>query len=162
MEEYFKLYEKTSKAVKKVNPKFMVGGPAICGGADEKWMKGFMEFCKKNKPPIDFISRHHYTTEFPDYKGHYGYAKLTKLDETLDTLKNCRKIIDKYPDYKKLPFYITEFNTSYIPNCPLHDTNLNAAYIARTLSEIGDYVSPIRRARIFPLGRESKNARSRL
>ena len=141
MEEYFKLYEKTSKAVKKVNPKFMVGGPAICGGADEKWMKGFMEFCKKNKPPIDFISRHHYTTEFPNYKGHYGYAKLTKLDETLDTLKNCRKIIDKYPDYKKLPFYITEFNTSYIPNCPLHDTNLNAAYIARTLSEIGDYVT---------------------
>lgn len=141
IEEYFKLYELTAKAIKKVNKKFMVGGPAICGGADEKWMKGFMEFCTENHPPIDFISRHHYTTELPDHKGHYGYAKLMSLDETLDTLKNCRKIIDKYPDYKNLPFYITEFNTSYIPNCPIHDFNINAAYIARTLSEIGDYVT---------------------
>ena len=141
MEEYFKLYEQTAKAVKKVNPEFKVGGPAICGGADEKWMKGFLEFLTKNNPPIDFITRHHYTTEFPVDKGHYGYAKLMPLDETLQTLKDCRKIIDKYPAYKNLPFYITEFNTSYIPNCPLHDTNLNAAYLSRTLAEIGDYVS---------------------
>ena len=141
MEEYFKLYELTAKAIKKVNKNFKVGGPAICGGADEKWMKGFLDFCTKKNPPLDFISRHHYTTEFPDYRGHYGYAKLMPLDETLETLKNCRKIINRYPAYKKLPFYITEFNTSYIPNCPLHDYNLNAAYSARTLSEIGDYAS---------------------
>jgi xylan 1,4-beta-xylosidase len=31
-----------------------------------------------------------------------------------------------------------EFNTSYIPKCPLHDTNLNAAYVARLLSFMGD------------------------
>ena len=40
--EYFKLYTETSKAVKEVNENFKVGGPAICGGADEKWMKGFL------------------------------------------------------------------------------------------------------------------------
>ena len=141
MEEYFKLYEQTAKAIKKVNKAFKVGGPAICGGADKKWMVGFLDFLTKKKPPIDFISRHHYTTEFPNYKGHYGYAKLMPLDETLQTLRDCRKIINKYPDYKNLPFYITEFNTSYIPNCPLHDTNLNAAYIGRTLAEIGDYAT---------------------
>ena len=141
MEEYFKLYELTAKAIKKVNKAFKVGGPAICGGADKKWMVGFLDFLTKKKPPIDFISRHHYTTEFPDYKGHYGYAKLMPLDETLQTLRDCRKIINRYPDYKNLPFYITEFNTSYIPNCPLHDTNLNAAYIGRTLAEIGDYAT---------------------
>ncbi|MCQ2576700.1 MAG: glycosyl hydrolase [Treponema sp.] len=141
IDEYFKLYELTAKAVKEVNPAFRVGGPAICGGADEKWMKGFLNFLTEKKPPIDFITRHHYTTELPVDKGHYGYAKLMPLDETLQTLRDCRKIIDAYPDYKDLPFYITEFNTSYIPNCPLHDTNLNAAYIARTLAEIGDYVT---------------------
>lgn len=140
IEEYFKLYELTAKAIKQVDEKFMVGGPAICGGADEKWMKGFLEFCSKNNPPLDFISRHHYTTELPSDKGHYGYAELMSLDYTLDTLKNCRKIIDNYSSYKNLPFYITEFNTSYIPNCPIHDFNINAAYIARTLAEIGDYV----------------------
>ncbi len=141
MNEYFKLYEQTAKAIKKVNKNFKVGGPAICGGADKKWMVGFLDFLTAKKPPIDFISRHHYCTEYPDYKGHYGYAKLMPLDETLNTLRDCRKIINKYPDYKNLPFYITEFNTSYIPNCPLHDTNLNAAYLGRTLAEIGDYAT---------------------
>ena len=141
MEEYFKLYDKTARAIKKVNKAFKVGGPAICGGADKKWMVGFLNYLTEKKPPIDFISRHHYCTEYPDYKGHYGYAKLMPLDETLQTLRDCRKIINRYKDYKDLPFYITEFNTSYIPNCPLHDTNLNAAYLGRTLAEIGDYVT---------------------
>ena len=141
IDEYCKLYKLTSQAIKKFNPKFKVGGPAICGGADEKWMKGFLSYCQKNNLTLDFISRHHYTTELPENKGHYGYAELMDLDYTLQTLKDCRKIIDSYPEYKDLPFNITEFNTSYIPNCPLHDTNLNAAYIARTLAEIGDYVT---------------------
>ena len=35
MEEYFKLYDKTARAIKKVNKAFKVGGPAICGGADK-------------------------------------------------------------------------------------------------------------------------------
>ena len=104
-------------------------------------MVGFLDYLTEKKPPIDFISRHHYTTEYPDYKGHYGYAKLMPLDVTLQTLRDCRKIINRYPDYKNLPFYLTEFNTSYIPNCPLHDTNLNAAYLGRTLAEIGDYAT---------------------
>ena len=33
---------------------------------------------------------------------------------------------------------VTEFNTSYIPNAPVHDMNLNAAYIALMLSTFGD------------------------
>ncbi len=141
IDEYYKLYELTSAAVKKVNPKFKVGGPAICGGADEKWMKGFLTYCHEHKLPLDFISRHHYCTELPEDIGHYGYPKMMELDYTLQTLADCRKIIEGFDEYKDLPFYITEFNTSYIPNCPVHDTNLNAAYIARTLSEIGDYVT---------------------
>lgn len=37
-----------------------------------------------------------------------------------------------------MEIHITEFNTSYIPNCPLHDTNQNAAYMAQQLSRLGD------------------------
>ncbi|MCQ2587028.1 MAG: glycosyl hydrolase [Treponema sp.] len=141
IDEYYKLYELTVAAIKKVNSSFKVGGPAICGGADEKWMKGFLTYCYNNKIPLDFISRHHYTTELPEDIGHYGYPKMMDLDYTLQTLKDCRRIIDSFAEFKDLPFYITEFNTSYIPNCPVHDTNLNAAYIARTLAEIGDYAT---------------------
>lgn len=139
MEEYFKLYELTAYAIKEVHPGLQVGGPAICGGCDEKWMKGFLTHCFEKELPLDFISRHHYTTELPEPAGHYGYVELYTSEYAFSTLRDCRKIIESYDKYKDLPFYITEFNSSYIPNAPVHDTNENAAYLARMLSEIGDY-----------------------
>lgn len=139
MPEYFKLYTESANAVKEVDPRFKVGGPAICGGADDKWMRGFLDFVRETKPPIDFITRHHYTTHFPKHQGHYGYASLMGTQESLETLRYVKKMIGEYPEFRDLPFYITEFNTSYIPNCPMHDTNENAVELCRTLSEIGDY-----------------------
>lgn len=141
MEEYFKLFKESFEAVKEVDSRFRVGGPAVCGGSDRVWIKGFMEFCHNNKIPVDFVTRHHYTTEFPDYVGHYGYAELMDPENKADgfaDLHSTREIIDSYPEYKGLEIHITEFNTSYIPNCPLHDTNQNAAYIAHQLSRLGD------------------------
>ena len=40
--------------------------------------------------------------------------------------------------YKGLPMHITEFNTSYSPDSPVHDTTRNAAYIARLLACLGE------------------------
>jgi len=141
MQEYFKLFKNSFEAVKEVDERFRVGGPAVCGGSDKIWIKGFMEFCKENQIKVDFITRHHYTTEFPDYVGHYGYAELMdpeNLEDGFAGLHSTREIVDSYPEYKGLEIHITEFNTSYIPNCPLHDTNQNAAYIAHQLSRLGD------------------------
>ena len=39
MQEYFKLFHRTFDAIKEVNPGFRVGGPAVCGGTDEKWIQ---------------------------------------------------------------------------------------------------------------------------
>lgn len=138
-EEYFKLFEHTFYAIKEVDQRFRVGGPAVCGGTDEEWIQAFMEFCHERKIPVDFITRHHYTTELPEPVGHYGYAKLSDPFYGFDNLKTTREIIDRFEEYKGLQIYITEFNTSYIPNCPLHDTNQNAAYIAHQLANLGDY-----------------------
>ena len=41
MEEYFKLFHRTFLAVKEVDSRFRVGGPAVCGGSDEKWIRAF-------------------------------------------------------------------------------------------------------------------------
>ena len=56
----------------------------------------------------------------------------------MEEMRVSRSIIDSFPEYKNLPMYITEFNTSYNPFCPIHDTNLNAAYCAGLLSQLGD------------------------
>lgn len=136
--KYMRLYEITSKAVKEVDSRFMIGGPAICGVDDESWLKDFLDFCKESKAPIDMITRHAYATEQPKREGHYLYQELRNPMNVIEELHVSRKIIDSYDEFRGLPMHITEFNTSYVPNCPLHDTNLNAAYIARLLSYFGD------------------------
>ncbi|WP_455616959.1 GH39 family glycosyl hydrolase [Eisenbergiella sp.] len=56
-EEYFRLYETTVRAIKEVDDKLRVGGPATSGS---KWIHSFVEFCEKNLVPVDFISTHQY------------------------------------------------------------------------------------------------------
>lgn len=56
-EEYYKLYEVTAKAIKEINPKLRVGGPATSGS---KWIKSFVSYCKQNNLPLDYVSTHQY------------------------------------------------------------------------------------------------------
>ncbi|MDO4283793.1 MAG: glycosyl hydrolase [Eubacteriales bacterium] len=137
-EEYFKLFACTFAAVKEVDARFQVGGPAICGVQDELWIRSFLEFCRAEGISPDFVTRHHYTTQVPETAGHYGYAKLMPPEEGFANLESSRRIIDSFPEFRGLPMHLTEFNTSYIPNCPLHDTNRNAAYIAGQLARLGE------------------------
>ncbi|MCQ2534332.1 MAG: glycosyl hydrolase [Clostridia bacterium] len=138
MEGYFRLFKETFYAIKEVDSRFRVGGPAICGVDDERWMRCFMEFCSKEKISLDFVTRHHYTTDVPDFQGHYGYPELRVLDDEFSVLRVSRDIIDSFPEYKGLEMHITEFNTSYIGTAPLHDTNQNAACVAYLLSCMGE------------------------
>lgn len=138
MEEYFRLFKRTFHAVKGLDARFRVGGPAICGVEDALWIREFLNFCRRERIPLDFVTRHHYTTEPPVTEGHYGYAELSDAEQGFANLQSTRDIIDEFEEYKGLEIHITEFNTSYIPNCPLHDTNQNAACIARQLSRLGD------------------------
>ncbi len=138
MEEYFKLFEVTFKAIKGFNPKFKVGGPAVCGGVEETWQPKFLEFCRDREIALDYFTRHFYTIDQPTVDGHYSYTTLRNPDESLEELTVTRQTIESFDEFKGLPIHITEFNTSYRPDTPLHDTNLNAAYVAYLLSRLGD------------------------
>ncbi len=138
MEAYCRLYDISARAVKAVDSAFTVGGPAICGVDDVRWLRSFLEFVQKEKSPIDFVTRHAYAVDEPDVAGHYAYQKLRDPEVFLQELQVSREIIDSFPEFRDMPMHITEFNTSYVPNCPLHDTNRNAAYISRLLANMGD------------------------
>lgn len=138
MDEYFRLYEVTAKALKECDTRLRVGGPAICGVDDKRWLTCFLEHCRKHKVPLDFVTRHAYATDSPESDGHYEYQKLRKPEDFMEELRESRRIIDSFSEYKDMEMHITEFNTSYTPRNPIHDTNLNAAYTARLLSEMGD------------------------
>lgn len=138
MQEYFQLYKVTVRAVKEVHPGFRVGGPAICGVDDETWLRAFLDYVKANQLPLDIVTRHHYTSYQPKWDGHYGYIELHEPSYAFGELERSREIVDEYDEFRNMEIHITEFNTSYIPNAPIHDTTLNASYVAHMLSRLGD------------------------
>ena len=131
MDEYFRLYDVTSRAVKSRDERLRVGGPAIMNSDDERWMRCFLEYCKKNKVPLDFVTRHSYGTKADD-------NILKTQEEFLSEPAQSRAVIDSFPEYRGMELHMTEFNTSYNVHNHIHDSNLNAAYVARLLSELGD------------------------
>lgn len=138
-EKYLRLYEITALAVKEVHPSFRVGGPAVCGGPTSfDWIRDFLVFCRDKKIPVDFLTRHAYMGNTPETKGRYLYHTMRTVEDVYSEMKETRDIIDSFPEYKGMEMHITEFNTSYHPFCPIHDTNLNAAYIAGMLACLGD------------------------
>ena len=138
-EKYLELYAATAKAVKEVLPDMRVGGPAICGGTgSQEWVDDFLRFCRDEKLPLDFVTRHAYMGQQTTKVGRYTYHRMCDPEVTLSEMRRTREIIDSYPEYRGMEMHITEFNTSYNPLCPIHDTNLNAAYIAGLLGCLGD------------------------
>lgn len=58
---YHRLYEVTARAVKEVDASLRVGGPALSPGADD-WLDRFAEFVERHDVPVDFVSKHAYTS----------------------------------------------------------------------------------------------------
>jgi len=141
-EAYFTLYETTVQAIKEVDDELKVGGPAICGGSDH-WIESFLGFVQTRSLPLDFFSRHLYTAHSPTLvTPELYYQSLADPVSPLEELREVRRRIDA-AGFANRPLHITEFNTSYHPQCPVHDTPLNAAYLARLLSEAGDIVETL-------------------
>jgi xylan 1,4-beta-xylosidase len=139
---YFSLYETTVLAVRQADAELKVGGPAICGGSDH-WIEEFLGFVKQRQLPLDFFSRHLYAAQSPvKVTPDVYYQFLASPTTPVDELREVRRRIDA-AGFSHLPLHITEFNTSYHPLCPVHDTPLNAAFLARLLSEAGEFAETL-------------------
>lgn len=138
-DKYLDLYEATALAVKEAVPEMKVGGPAICGGEHSlDWIRDFLSFCERRNLPVDFVTRHAYLGLETTKKGRYTYHDMADPSAMIEELRQTRLIMQEFPSYQGLPLYVTEFNTSYNPFCPIHDTNLNAVICASLLSRLSD------------------------
>ena len=134
-----RLCEVTARAVKEILPQMPVGGPAIVVGEGSRaWARDFLIFCREKQLPVDFVSRHACMGLTPFCRGRYLYPEMRTVEDILTEPRVTREIIDSFPEYRGMPMHIAEFNTSYNPFRPIHDTNLNAACIAGMLSCLGD------------------------
>ena len=78
-------------------------------------------YCRKDvyKRQVDFVTRHHYTIDPPEYIGHYAYSELMKAEDGFANLKTTRDIIDSFPEYKGLQIHICLLYTSFPLFLPL-------------------------------------------
>jgi len=106
-DDYWKLYTASAIAIKKVDEKLRVGGPA---SSKANWIKEIISYTTKNKVPLDFISTHLYPqdeqVEFPDRKGSpykVGDFFSATVKEVQQTVKKSER-----PD---IEIHWTEWNT---------------------------------------------------
>lgn len=126
MEEYFKLYEVTSKAIKSAADDYKVGGPATAGC---EWITEFIDFCYNNKVPVDFVSTHIYGVN--GYFDEFGIEQVSldsKPGAIVDDIARVHEQVENSP-IPELEIHFTEWNSSYSQSDPVHDSYYSAAYI---------------------------------
>ncbi len=133
--EYFKLYDYAARAVKSVDSRYKVGGPATAGAA---WVPEMIAHCAENKVPLDFISTHTYGVGegFLDEFGTKGTV-LIKDEGAIsnDAWRNRKEIAASA--MPNLELHYTEWSSSYTPADPTHDSYHQAAYILQKLKQVG-------------------------
>lgn len=150
---YFDLYKATVLAIKSVNPRLRVGGPATSAN---RWLKEFQAYCKTENLPIDFLSSHQYPGDAfgnaIDLKRILQMARLIwkskgeslaavnrKLFWEPDILPIIPKgiLTDQLRIAKKeagsIPLLYTEWNCSSVFGAPIHDTKVSAAFAIKTI-----------------------------
>jgi xylan 1,4-beta-xylosidase len=133
---YHRLYEASALAVKDVDASLQVGGPALSPAADD-WLAPFAEFVSDRSVPVDFVSRHAYSAG-PIQRVPFGvHQTLAPPSALLEQFADPRRRL-RGTALEGLPVHITEFNSSYRPDNPVHDTAFHAAYLAPVVAAGGD------------------------
>ncbi|ROR73069.1 GH39 family glycosyl hydrolase [Bogoriella caseilytica] len=135
---YHQLYEASAIAVKEVDADLQVGGPSLSPGSDE-WWAPFADFVTRRELPVDFVSRHAYTSGPAQHVPLGVYQSLQRPQALLEQFDAPRRHLEGTA-LAGLPVHITEFNSSYRPDNPVHDTAYNAAYLAPVLAAGGEIV----------------------
>ena len=129
--EYFKLYDATVRAIKKVSIEYRVGGPATAGRA---WVPEMIAHAATAQLPLDFITTHDYgvSGRGVDEEGNQRLFLDTAPEAIIRGVREVRAHIKMSP-MPNLPLHYTEWSTSYSPRDPVHDSYLSAAYLVSRL-----------------------------
>jgi xylan 1,4-beta-xylosidase len=136
--DYFRLYDVTAAAIKRIDPLLHVGGPAT---AACEWITPMIDHCVQNKIPLDFISTHTYavTSGALDADGHAD----TKLSPDPDSISSDIRMVRQNIRESKmpsLPLHFTEWSASYSSRDPIHDAYFSAAFILDRIKKSEGFV----------------------
>jgi xylan 1,4-beta-xylosidase len=127
-ETYWQLYDHTAHAVKKVDSRLRVGGPATAAAA---WVDAFIKHCAENNVPVDFVSSHAYGND--SSQDVFGTNEIIPRDAMV--CRSVGKVHDQIRTSAKpdLPLIWSEFNASYKNEPEIEDSIFMGSWMANTI-----------------------------
>lgn len=158
--DYFRLYKESANAVKSVDSRLKIGGPAtsnfIADGRHDGeildhaksrfyaqseinkqqwkgiWIEEFLRYCERENLPVDFISTHPYPTDYAlDPESGRSKDAIRYVHSLKDDITWLRKQIAN-SKYPDAEIHLTEWSTSPNSRDRMHDILPPAAYIIKT------------------------------
>jgi len=115
---YWTLYNYTALALKSVDKRLRVGGPAT---AQSQWISEFLQFTKQAGLPVDFVSTHEYPTDIDPVQN--GILKKV--------INNTRNIVGPNMD-----LFYSEYNDGLFYDPAYHDTPYASSFIIKNIYDI--------------------------
>lgn len=157
--DYFKMYKASADAVKSVDARLKVGGPATSNFvADVRfdgevydpsksrfysqdkinkqqwkgvWIEDFLRYCEREKLPVDFVSTHPYPTDYAlDPESGRSKDAVRYINSLRDDINWIRKQLAG-SKYPNAEIHLTEWSTSPSSRDIMHDALPPAAYILK-------------------------------
>jgi xylan 1,4-beta-xylosidase len=127
---YYELYDHAAGAIKRVDARLRVGGPATAQAA---WVDRFIQHCVKAGVPVDFVSTHVYGNDRA--QDVFGTSEQIPRNEMV-----CRAVKKVYDQVKasarpNLPIEWTEYNASYMNEPAVTDTVYMGPWLADTIRQ---------------------------
>ena len=127
---YWQLYDHTARAIKSVNSRVRVGGPATAQAA---WVDAFIQHCAANHIPLDFVSTHVYGDDRPEDV--FGTSEPIPREQMV-----CRAVKKVHDQIKAsylptLPLIWSEFNASYMNEPAVTDSSYMGPWLADTVRQ---------------------------
>jgi xylan 1,4-beta-xylosidase len=125
---YFELYDAAARAIKAVNPRLRVGGPATAQAA---WVDAFIKHCVDQRVPFDFVSTHVY--------GNDTAEDVFGTHETIPRSDMVARAVRKVHDQVKAsarpgtPIIWSEYNASYMNEVDVTDSPFMGPWLANNI-----------------------------
>lgn len=135
---YYKLYDVSARAIKKSNARLRVGGPSTAQAA---WVDRFIDYCDKNKVPVDFVSTHVYANDTADNV--FGTEERIPRKDMVS--RAMRKVYDQVKASKmpNIPIIWSEYNASYMNEQNVTDAAFMGPWFANLISKADGLVNEI-------------------
>jgi xylan 1,4-beta-xylosidase len=127
---YWTLYDHTVLAIKKINPRLRVGGPATAQAA---WVDALIRHCADKHIPLDYVSTHVYANDTP--QDIFGSQENIPRDRMV-----CRAVDRVHNQIKassmpNLPLIWSEYNASYKNETEVTDAIYMGPWLADTIRQ---------------------------